>query len=411
MLRESPMPKILRTLTLPSLTAAAAVAMLAGCASSPASETESPPADVSQETAATAAMDSAEESIIESIARSMRTFGYSVDWTLPPAVTAEDLELLQPAGDVLFLQSEDNIFTVRDADTGRFLWRQSLATPLVTFVGHARMDNARIGLGSTGVTADIVANVAAQEVFVRRLRTGALIDRQPLPFLVSTPPLKVGSSSIALAAINGRVIVHDLTTDVISAQFGIGAPIEQPLVSVNGDIAAAANNGAVAVIDPRTGSTGARRFRTFGEPGGPVATDGRLVFVASTDQSVYAFDTDRGEERWRYRTQRELVHPPAAIDGVVYVEVPDTGLVALDAANGSELWVGPRFGGSQVVATRDDELLVLAGDTIALVERNSGSLIDQVELPGIRRFAAVGQDDPVLYIAFDDGRIVRFRPE
>lgn len=66
---------------------------------------------------------------------------------------------------------------------------------------------------------------------------------------------------------------------------------------------------------------------------------GRLMFVASPLQdSVTAFDTRTGEEKWEFFADGPVRYSPAAWEGRVYVASDDGFLYCLNAEKGSVLW-------------------------------------------------------------------------
>lgn len=77
-----------------------------------------------------------------------------------------------------------------------------------------------------------------------------------------------------------------------------------------------------------------------------VATDGKLIFAASGDYSLYALDpnspgSEGGNEPkvvWSFKTENKLWSKPLVADGVVYQPSLDHKLYALDAATGKEKW-------------------------------------------------------------------------
>src|SRR6185503_13584029 len=63
----------------------------------------------------------------------------------------------------------------------------------------------------------------------------------------------------------------------------------------------------------------------------PVASDS-MVYFASTDQHLYAFDLiGGGPPRWKSLTGSPLTQSPALIDDRVYQQIPGEGLACYDA--------------------------------------------------------------------------------
>lgn len=69
----------------------------------------------------------------------------------------------------------------------------------------------------------------------------------------------------------------------------------------------------------------------------PAIADG-MVFIGSTDNSVYAIDQATGGKRWSYATQDMVEAPALVLDGRVYIGSSDGFLYALDAKTGKLAW-------------------------------------------------------------------------
>ena len=66
---------------------------------------------------------------------------------------------------------------------------------------------------------------------------------------------------------------------------------------------------------------------------------GKSIFVGSmVRDSVTAYDTGSGEEKWRFYANAPVRFAPVANDGKLYVGSDDGCLSCLDAASGEELW-------------------------------------------------------------------------
>ncbi len=63
-----------------------------------------------------------------------------------------------------------------------------------------------------------------------------------------------------------------------------------------------------------------------------------VVYVASRDQHLYAFNASNGKVLWRYKlsSQGSIYRPTLAQNGMLYINVD--GAYALDSTNGSVLW-------------------------------------------------------------------------
>lgn len=352
------------------------------------------------------------EAALDRVVGPFRELGMELDWTVQPAETTErPLRFLEVAGDRLLVHDDENVLTVRDAGTGRYVWRERLGASVLPFAGHVRYDGfeLRSGVG-TPAPVDVLVTASRSELFIRELDSGSLIDRQRLAFLVSTPPLKAGGAMLAFGSLEGRVLFHRADSDVYAFQFALNSAIEAPLTRVGGAVGAVDASGTAAVIDAVAGESVGGLFSMFAGAGGAPVADDRTMYVASRDQSIYAFDTSIGETRWRIRTERALVDDPTLRDGVLYVAVPSRGLLAIDAFGGRVMWECAGVDRGTVIGRSAGELMVWDGEAVTLVDQGTGDLIERIELTGVRDLRVEGFDDPAVYASFDTGRLAKFRP-
>ncbi|MCR9246906.1 MAG: PQQ-binding-like beta-propeller repeat protein [bacterium] len=112
-------------------------------------------------------------------------------------------------------------------------------------------------------------------------------------------------------------------------------------------------------------------FATAGEIlSSPIVVDG-IVYVGSTDNSVYALDLQTGEKRWSFATGDMVEAPALHLAGNIYIGSSDGFFYALDAATGQLRW---RFetkdrilGGANWFRTKAGELHVVVGSYDASV--------------------------------------------
>lgn len=337
------------------------------------------------------------------------SLGWTLDWAAPVNV-GTDVEALIPAGDVVFVQDDQNEFTVRETSTGAFRWSAPLDNPLVDFLGHVRADDARITLiGREPRRTDVVLNCSVTEVFVRDLNSGELMSRQRLLHLCATEPVLFGNELI-LGGLNGNLLFHDFTTNLYTHRFGLPSGINvAPALTGNQQLGVVARDGSVAVLDAHTADARGRSYKLFAGSAHPPATDQRSVYIASLDQSLYAFDTVTGERRWRLRTDRPLSEAPTAHGGRVYVALPETGLLAVDGRRGDIIWTAETLDRGSVIGTKSDELLFWDGKTLSVVDTRTGDIIESQDMPFVRHLVTDGFEDPALYAVTDADRLLRFR--
>ncbi len=341
--------------------------------------------------------------------------GYRWQWAAAP-ITAGDPRLtnLDVLGDVVAVQSRDSWTATIQASTGSTLWQVRNTGPLTQFV-----DNIRIG--------DALLSCGRPELFLMELGSGNLIARQPVDVVVSTPPVIYNGLAV-FGTPTGEVLCHRFGTtsgDPLPPPFDDGAKAWGYLLD-GGINAAPVRLGRTAGVDTQAGEvffvdiptgSGHGRARISGGMATDPVTNGTYMFVASLDQSIYAFAPGNSTYRWRYRTDAPLRSQPTYFDDALYVHIDSEGLVAFDVSEqadnagrlGEVLWKNPDATG-QVVAVRSDELVVWNGKTATLIDRVGGDTITAISLPKIDRLIPSTMQDGDLYAVSRGGAIIKFSP-
>jgi serine/threonine-protein kinase len=145
-------------------------------------------------------------------------------------------------------------------------------------------------------------------------------------------------------------------------RLGIGASITAALGT---GVAAAVNLFDHNTTDHKTPKTPDPRLRWRYATGdavtsSPAVVDG-VVYIGSTDGSVYALDVTTGKKKWAYATGDKVEGTPAVVDGVVYIGSTDGSVYALHAATGERKWAyatGDKF---EAAPTAVDGMVYIAG--------------------------------------------------
>lgn len=346
--------------------------------------------------------------------RQWADLGYRWEWgTRPFGKGRVRIDLVNPMGNKLAVQSDDSWTAVVDTATGKADWQVRNTSPLTDFVANARV-------GSTLISC------ARPEIYLMDLNTGNLLARQPVKFVVSTPPV-IQNGHAVFGTPTGRVICH---------RFGDseGRPLPPPLdegidvwaYSLDGAITAApvvvmgtlagfvTEKGQVFFVDIRSGSGRGTARISGGMDTNPV-TDGTHMFVASRDQSIYAFAPESSTYFWRERTADPLTIQPTYHDGVLYCTLAAEGLVAFDVSQnamdsgtyGSRRWISPDAPG-EVIAVQNGDLIVWNTPTLSRVDVNTGDVITSLELKGIESVTTSEFEDGDILAVGNKGQLIRF---
>ena len=320
--------------------------------------------------------------------------GYRLDWRGFPVVQAgERIDFLDVYDDIVVAHESGATISALEASNGALRNSGQVANPLTRFVGNLRVDD------------DIVVS-SDNEIFVFSTSTGALTSRSKLSRVVTTHPVYFAGQVVYGTAI-GHVYSRQVRRPIDSWAFDLGSPIDTNPVLVGSTVAAVSRNGDIAMIDVSTGLLVGKAKIYGGCDAAPVGGDG-VVFFASLDQSIYAFELD-GTLRWRIRTEQPLRVTPTYHNGVLYVPTSDKGLRAIDSVTGAQLWAQDQVDG-RVVGMRQGRLLTWNGRVAKLLDPASGDVVTSQELPGVATLKPDRFENGNLYVVSNGGIIAKFQP-
>ncbi|MEA3458541.1 MAG: PQQ-binding-like beta-propeller repeat protein, partial [Candidatus Thermoplasmatota archaeon] len=106
-----------------------------------------------------------------------------------------------------------------------------------------------------------------------------------------------------------------------------------------------------------------------------------VLFVASSDGTLYALDTENGEEKWSKKIYTKPLTPlltssPAYADGLIYIGTPDGILYAIDASDGSTAWNKDTYQNSAMLSSP------VVVDGLIYYASENGMLFSRGELQG-----------------------------
>lgn len=324
--------------------------------------------------------------------------GYRYDWTAYPYVSGRGrIRFADAYPDLVIIQETGGILSLIETTNGGIRWSSELANPLTKFVGNGR-DGDRIICSSES------------EAFLLTAATGNLLARQRLEKVVNTRPLLIERPGGAVAIYGtptGEVLGHYLGSSVKIWGFDTPGAIEGRPVLIGSIVGAVSQTGDVFFLDSGSGSLQGRARIFDGVSNDPV-TNGQLMFIASLDQSLYAF-APSGTQVWRYRGTQPLRAQPTADGATVYCTIPELGLTAFDAATGKINWSAKGVGGT-VVARNKNRLITWDGASACMIDPEQGDVIEKVALTGVDFLTTDKFEDGTLYAASKSGVLARFLP-
>ncbi len=214
---------------------------------------------------------------------------------------------------------------------------------------------------------------------------------------------------------DGRIVYHHLGVGLMKTAYRLetAQSITHPPVVLGNEFAVLTQSGGVHFMDGVNNSriwSAAARDPIKATP----AIDEFAIYVAGTDQSLWAFRIADGKLVWRFRCQQPLTDNPTLIDGVVYQTEPGKGLHAIDSRTGDEKWLCAEVPGGTVLTRKNGQLIVwdkqAAGSTFYRVLERDGSVLGQAHCPRISVARSDRIENGTIYAMSRGGRLIKLIP-
>ena len=323
--------------------------------------------------------------------------GYRWEWTgyplMGPGANITEAAVL---GDMIMTVASDTTLTALETSTGRVRWARALDRDTTTRIFEPALHDGRLIITSDTEFSEIDTD------------SGNTIDRDEVGAIINTPPVMVEDIAY-MGTTRDELIAFRIGRDFVRWRYRFDGPIQSPALPIDEDrIAMISGAGDLRVLDTRYGET--RMSASIA--GGSVTHmlhDGDTIYIASTDQSLYAFDLEEGIRLWRRRTSAPLTTQPILLDGILYATTQESGLTAIDADTGESRWENPEIGG-WVVTVNDDELIAWNGRDLLLVDTDRGELIRTLTLEGISGVRAGTKQNADIFTIDARGIVSKFSP-
>lgn len=321
--------------------------------------------------------------------------GYQWEWTgYPPMQPGAYIEHATAYDDLLTFVGSGSTLSVLDSGTGKVRWSRQLDRATTRFVEPVRRDNTLFAASDT-------------EFWEINLSNGNTIDRDSLGTLVNTSPLIVDNLAI-FGTLAGELFAFQMDNDFKLWSYKLDGPIHQPAIQVSdGFIAALSQNGELRTLETINAHSG-MHTRIAGGSDATLLTDGVGVYVASLDQSIYAFDINDGYRFWRVRSSAPVTVQHTLHEGVVYASTQDHGLAAIDSATGSVVWNNREISGWVLTDIDSRELIVFTGLEMLAVDKERGDIIARMPLRNIAGVRTDSINDGNIYVITLDGGVAKF---
>lgn len=334
---------------------------------------------------------------VEIVPEDWAKLGYRVDWQGFPHVSrGGQVVFFQAHDDVIVTMDSANVLSVLEASSG---WSRGPGIPLGTaterFVGLVRV-------------GDTIWACSESEVHAIDLISLDIENRQRLDKIVSTGPCAIGPVFV-FGTRSGEIRAHSVVHNFGAWQNATNGRISTDPILADGAVAVVSDTGSVVFLNPADGTTIYRNAIHDGTSV-PLATGEGILFIASRDQTLYAFAPGNPYYLWRELTPAPLNDRPVYLEGRVYCVIPGKGLTAFRAASGEQEWSCESVASGHVVAMHDGTLIVWNGSEAISVDAESGDEIARIVVPGVARIEA---DHPIggnLFLIGSKGSVTRVRP-
>ena len=346
-----------------------------------------------------------------------RSIGYRITWQSSMKAPIKRMDIVGP--DVYAIDHR-NVMTRIDRANGSPVWSVTAADLNDTVWGVTEGMTPSKGLPWGQNEDDKLYVTTDPVVFTIDHATGAVVGRQDLEQIPSTDVVR-WRNYLIFGTRNGRVVWHQYVVGHEWRANQLAGPIvAKPTLVGDNRLAVASLGGNVLMLSAKSAGR-VWGDKTFAAMKAPMTAGGGMLFAASEDQYLWAFDADRGNVKWRYFTESKLntqptyvvVRTPEGNEGRVLQWVDTEGLVCLEADPENSIE------GKTIWTNRDavGEAIGLIGDRVALwdeskrvlrtIDPAQGAIVDTIPLPQVK---ILTMRDDVIYATGDEGRIIRLDP-
>lgn len=346
-----------------------------------------------------------------------RSIGYRISWQSSMDGPIKRMDIVGPD---VYVLNDRNVMTRIDRANGSPVWSATAADLNDTVWGVTEGMTPFDGLPWGQNDGDKLYVTTDPVIFVIDHATGAIVGRQDLDQIPSTDVVR-WRNYVIFGTRHGRLVWHQYVVGHEWRANQLAGPILATPTPVGGNrIAAASLGGNVLMLNAKSAGR-VWGDKTFAAVKAPMTAGGGMLFAASEDQYLWAFDADRGDVVWRYFTESKLTTQPTYVEvktangneGRVLQWVESEGLVCLEAnpensIEGKPVWK---------IQDARGEAIGLVGEKVALwdeakrvlrtIDPAQGVIVDTIELPQVKTMT---MDGDVIYATGDKGRIIRLDP-
>ena len=349
---------------------------------------------------------------------------FARQWATDLSLRGDTLDALHVRDDTIYAYTDGGRVVSLARDTGAVQFSRPIQNGRTLLLPPVVMNEKitlRLPKGESIVTPVIFPTATTIEVLEKG--TGRFITSADLKFTIRSEAVGRGGVLYLGGAHRGssRAAAIDLREPYVPVQWELmtpGAAVSAAPALWEDAVYFGGEDGSVYAVStvgresiwPLPGGV----FRTGGPIVGDLAVDADNLYVASTDNKLYALNRNNGKLRWQYFGSSSLRTGPWVTSDLVYQHVPGTGLVAIDKAAGEFIrkprWVAEDA--TQFLAQDERNAYVRTRDNrISARDKQTG----EVRFTSKRRDLSVFgtnlvKEDGMIYAATKKGRVISVRP-
>ena len=268
----------------------------------------------------------------------------------------------------IYAMSQSGLVQAFDAETGRQLWQ--------TEVGERSFPSSGVG-----ASKKLVAAVNGSSVYCLEPETGKVLWKKRCESAVMGNPAAT-DDAVFVPLADGRMQIFDATTDGNRTQtmMSKGASFNPPTVA--GTVVAWGTDKGVLSVAPVDNMNRVMfRLKADSAIDAPATSKGNLMFVASHDGFLYAFDKIRGSMVWSSSIGEHCSLSPYPIGDYLFVVTEENHLFKFDSRNGVTApgWEKHMRGIKQVIGASKDRLYVqTTSEQIQILDLSTGSKLGTI---------------------------------
>jgi outer membrane protein assembly factor BamB len=245
--------------------------------------------------------------------------------------------------------------------------------------------------------------------------SGAQVTKHQLREAAETSAAVYGPELI-YGSRSGQLVWHTYSVGQSARAYQISSRITVPPQVHQNSVVVVGDGGQVAVLNAASATMNWSAKLLDGIVA-PPAVGNNIVYIASLDQHLWAYDLRNGRRLWRYLTESPLREPPFLLDKQLYQTIPTEGMVCFDAVvkdspGGKAIWKNPSVTTGHGIGEHKGILWVWDPQTthMTLLSAARGHSTGATDLPRVKHLELTAPSDGELYAASNDGQIIRLDP-